>query len=386
MFEVAAASAKISQYNPFAIFASGLSQDEFAQQASDFKGTANSLYADINQIVDQLSDLASRDFGATNNIFEGLDDMFNLEGAVTNIDTSPITDAANEVQTSFLNSLELIDEINANAFTFDDTMAENAAMFWDNFEERGFTAYDNLQAGNQSFWEQWLEATQEALVNFDQLAAFTVESFSNRMGSAIESVIFDSQSRGDAFKGVMQGMARGVINALGQMAAQWLAYQAVQFFVGKAAASAGAAGLAANAQAASLMAGLNAFASTAAIPIVGPAAAPKAMGAALSVTQPMAYAIQGLAAASAVASYEGGGYTGYGARIGGMDGKGGKLAMLHPREKVIDLTRNQGGSVAPQISYVVNGADLSDDQIVRAIERSPKKIARALSRIQTRPM
>ena len=123
------------------------------------------------------------------------------------------------------------------------------------------------------------------------------------MGSAIESVVFDSQSLGEAFKGVMQGMARGVVNALGQMAAQWLAYKIVQMTVGKSTAVAGASGIAANAQAASLMAGLNAFQSTAAIPIVGPGMAPGAMSAALSVTQPMAYAIQGLAAASAVASY-----------------------------------------------------------------------------------
>ena len=389
MFEVAAASASLAKYSPFAGFFSGLSTDEIAQQAADFKGTANTLYADINKIVDQLSELDNPDFGSTNNIFEGMDDMFNLEGAVTNIDTSPITkqveEATKEVENSFLNSLSLIDEINASAFTFDESMAENAGMFWENFEERGFTAYENLTETSQSFWEQWLEATQGALVNFDQLAAFTVESFSNRMGSAIESVVFDSQSLGDAFKGVMQGMARGVVNALGQMAAQWLAYKIVQMTVGKSTAVAGSAGIAANAQAASLMAGLNAFQSTAAIPIVGPGMAPGAMSAALSVTQPMAYAIQGLAAASAVASYDGGGYTGSGARIGGMDGKGGKLAMLHPREKVIDLTRDQGASAAPQISYVVNGANLSDDQIVKAIERSPKKIVRALRRHQSRP-
>ncbi|MBL3809560.1 hypothetical protein [Alteromonas macleodii] len=392
IFELAAASATISQYNPFAIFASGLSQDEFAQQAADFKGTANSLYADINQIVDQLSELDNPDFGSTNNIFEGMGDMFNLEGAVTNIDTSPIKEvtkeveaATKEVENSFLNSLSLIDEINANAFTFDETMAENAGMFWDNFEERGFTAYQNLQEGNQSFWEQWLEASKNTLTNFDDLSAMTIESFSNKMGSALESVIFDSESLGDAFKGVMQGMARSVVNALGQMAAQWLAYKLVQLAIGKSTAVAGAAGLALNAQAQSLMAGLNAFASTAAIPVVGPPAAPAAMGAALAVTQPIAASISALTASAAIASYDGGGFTGSGARIGGMDGKGGKLAMLHPREKVIDLTRDQGAA-APQISYVVNGANLTDEQIVKAIERSPKKIARALRRIQSRPM
>jgi hypothetical protein len=42
-------------------------------------------------------------------------------------------------------------------------------------------------------------------------------------------------------------------------------------------------------------------------------------------------------------SFDGGGHTGYGARAGGLDGQGGFLAMLHPRERVYDETRNQGG-------------------------------------------
>ena len=289
-------------------------------------------------------------YGETGDIFKGLENPFDLSGAVTNIDTSPITkqveETTKEVEHSFLNSLALIDDINANAFNFDESMAENAGMFWDNFEERGFTAYENLQEGNQSFWDNWLAAAQNNLTSFDELSAFTIESFSNQMGNALESVIFDSESLGDAFKGVMQGMARSVVNALGQMAAQWLAYKLVQFAIGKSTAAAGAAGLALNAQAQSLMAGLNAFASTAAIPVVGPPAAPAAMGAALAVTQPIAASISALTASAAIASYDGGGFTGAGARIGGMDGKGGKLAMLHPREKVIDLTRGQGEGLA----------------------------------------
>lgn len=39
--------------------------------------------------------------------------------------------------------------------------------------------------------------------------------------------------------------------------------------------------------------------------------------------------------------FSGGGYTGSGPRSGGLDGKGGFLAMLHPRETVIDHTKGQ---------------------------------------------
>ena len=43
--------------------------------------------------------------------------------------------------------------------------------------------------------------------------------------------------------------------------------------------------------------------------------------------------------------FEGGGYTGSGARAGGLDGKGGFMAMLHPNETVIDHTKGQGAGV-----------------------------------------
>ena len=385
IFEVAAASAKFAKYNPFALLSSGMNQDEMQQQADNFKGTAQSLYDDINQLQDKLDELSNPKFGETDDIFKGLEDPFNLENAATNINTKPIEEAAAEVENSFLNSLSLIDDINANAFTFDEAMAENAGEFWANFEQSGFTAYENLQAGNQSFWEQWLEAAQTNLTSFDELSATTIESFSNQMGNALESVIFDSESLGDAFQGVMQGMARSVVNALGQMAAQWLAYQLVQMTIGKSTAVAGAAGMALNAQAQSIMAGLNAFASTAAIPIVGPPAAPAAMGAALSVTQPMAAAISALTTSAAVASYDGGGFTGSGARIGGMDGKGGKLAMLHPREKVIDLTRGQGEGTSINAPITINGGNLSPEEMLAKVNKLPKAFLRIIQSELSRP-
>ena len=40
-------------------------------------------------------------------------------------------------------------------------------------------------------------------------------------------------------------------------------------------------------------------------------------------------------------SFDGGGYTGMGGRSGGLDGKGGFMAMLHPQETVVDHSRGQ---------------------------------------------
>ncbi len=48
---------------------------------------------------------------------------------------------------------------------------------------------------------------------------------------------------------------------------------------------------------------------------------------------------------SAFPSLDGGGYTGNDPRTGGLDGKGGFMAMLHPRETVVDHTKGQGNGV-----------------------------------------
>jgi len=49
--------------------------------------------------------------------------------------------------------------------------------------------------------------------------------------------------------------------------------------------------------------------------------------------------------AVSVPSFKGGGYTGNAPRSGGLDGQGGFMAMLHPRETVIDHAKTSGGGV-----------------------------------------
>lgn len=56
------------------------------------------------------------------------------------------------------------------------------------------------------------------------------------------------------------------------------------------------------------------------------------------IKQPVAAPVGG-----AAPSFAGGGYTGYGARSGGVDGKGGFPAILHPNETVVDHTRGGSG-------------------------------------------
>jgi hypothetical protein len=54
--------------------------------------------------------------------------------------------------------------------------------------------------------------------------------------------------------------------------------------------------------------------------------------------------------AVSVPSFAGGGYTGNAPRSGGLDGQGGFMAMLHPRETVVDHARTGAGGGVPNIT------------------------------------
>lgn len=65
----------------------------------------------------------------------------------------------------------------------------------------------------------------------------------------------------------------------------------------------------------------------------------------------------GLFGGSKAPSFDGGGFTGYGSRSGGIDGRGGFPAILHPNETVVDHTRGQSaGGGDMNINIHVSGA------------------------------
>lgn len=75
-------------------------------------------------------------------------------------------------------------------------------------------------------------------------------------------------------------------------------------------------------------------------------------------------------AGQTIGSFEGGGSTGRGSRSGGMDSKGGFLAMLHPNETVIDHTKGSGGvTIVNNIDATGAGADV-EAKIRRAVDQS----------------
>lgn len=103
---------------------------------------------------------------------------------------------------------------------------------------------------------------------------------------------------------------------------------------------------------------------TAAMAMMGPAgvaAAPAMATAAIS----MGYVTAAMIAGQTLASFEGGGHVGGRSRSGGMDNKGGVLAMLHPNESVIDHTKGQSSGITIINNIDAGGAGADVDMKIR---------------------
>ncbi|MGH4704797.1 phage tail tape measure protein [Klebsiella pneumoniae] len=159
--------------------------------------------------------------------------------------------------------------------------------------------YYHESDGLRNDWESGISSAlsdfSDSSTDYYQQAADAMTSI---LGSATDSisehlydVISGTESMGEAIKGIFSDLGKSVIKALVDMAAQWIVYQGVQMLVNKSAQASAIPSMIANAQATALQAQLAAFASTAAIPIVGPGLAPAAMAAAAAITEPMVAAI-----------------------------------------------------------------------------------------------
>ncbi|MBX6133614.1 phage tail tape measure protein [Pseudomonas aeruginosa] len=156
-------------------------------------------------------------------------------------------------------------------------------------------AQSNWLDGVTSAWENYRDTATDYQQQAADFTTQTLDGLTSAVGDGIASMIMDGESLADVFKNIAQTMATSIINAFAQMAAQWLVYQAVQLVSGKAAQASAASTLIANAQATAFQAQLAAFASTAAIPIVGPLLAPAAAASAAGITAPM---VAGVAASA----------------------------------------------------------------------------------------
>ncbi|MEZ7179702.1 phage tail tape measure protein, partial [Pseudomonas mosselii] len=182
-------------------------------------------------------------------------------------------------------------DISQDLFDKETQLLSNALAARQELQNDYYSRLDEAQAnwmdGVTSAWENFADAA----TNYSAMAADATTSVLGSARSELSSFMSDvatgSEDAGDALMDMVTGFAKAGVQALADMAAQWLVYQAVQLLVGKTTQSTAGMGMVANAQSMSFQAQLNAYAATAAIPLVGPAMAPAAAAAAAMATAPM---------------------------------------------------------------------------------------------------
>lgn len=103
--------------------------------------------------------------------------------------------------------------------------------------QNGFAQYDAAIASPLNGWNAALANFQASAADVaGQTQSIFTNAFSNitsGVGSAFEAMALDGQTFGESATQVMRSLVGGVINGLGQMAAQWLINQGIQLAFGK---------------------------------------------------------------------------------------------------------------------------------------------------------
>ncbi|MCB5226196.1 phage tail tape measure protein [Alishewanella sp. 16-MA] len=138
----------------------------------------------------------------------------------------------------------------------------------------------------------WMNGASEAMQNYidnaRDIAGQTEEIFTKMFGGLEDAVVNFVKTGELSMRDLMASIAEDVIRMLVRIGIQKMATWAIDKLFGAAAAGSYFTAISGQATAMNFMAGLNAFASTAAIPVVGPGLAPAAMSAALAISSPLA--------------------------------------------------------------------------------------------------
>ena len=243
--------------------------------------------------------------------------------------------------------------------------------------------HEELAELNRTALDKYLVETQEAMANFDQVLVDMIEQFTTGFGNAFESAIFDAESLDEAFAGLAETIGRTAVNALGQFIAQYAVTKLMEKALDKTNQAGAAAMLSANAAAMVPQAALNAYASTAAIPIVGPALAPAAAGTAAAFAGALAASVTALASAGVAARALGGQVRAGQSYLVGERGPE-LLTMGNANGRIATNESMRGGSPGLVYSPTVNisgGATEQDRAIFAAQLRQQKaEIADLLAR------
>ncbi len=305
-------------------------------QASIEQGNADFLRA---QKEDQLRKVLEKKLSVEQDDFELQQKLEALKSRIETIQGNrliPERDKRNLLIAEYAKSNALIDERIAKLKQEQDVESDPAARFAirQKIESLGRERGENSTAISQNsvggfsndFGEQ-VKILRDGFVTIGQAAGNLVNVGFNGMVDQLTQAIVLTGNLSAAFNNLRMLLATEIVRAIVQMGAQWvathllmrgvsIAWNALLSALGWKRVAESNAQEAAKTPALATNAGLASAGSFGTSAVLGLAAL--------------------LALMAVVSGFEYGGYTGDGARSGGLDGKGGFLAMLHPQETVVD--------------------------------------------------
>lgn len=183
---------------------------------------------------------------------------------------------------------------------------------------------DALMVDVEPYSAPWIEAAND----IDGAFGSAFDSAASAAKFSIASMVTSGGKLQDVFSSVANTITGSLIGALVDMGIQWVKNQVLSQS-SNAAAAAGAA-----ATGTAIAASYAPAAAAASLATAGANSVPASAGMASTFA---------LSKSLSLASFDGGGSTGNGIRAGGVDGKGGFPAIVHPNEEVIDHHRGGGG-------------------------------------------
>ncbi len=145
------------------------------------------------------------------------------------------------------------------------------------------------------------DINRQSSTNYDAMWSQSFDRFAAGVGQATANALFQSQSLGEGLRNVVLAMGQQVIATLVEIGVKRMALTLLDKVATTSAAVGYVASITSQSAAQTAMAGLNAFASTAAIPVVGPALAPAAAAAATAAAGTMSAAAVAAASTGIVA-------------------------------------------------------------------------------------
>ncbi len=285
--------------------------------------------------------------------------------------------AQQQIERDYQRQLEQLNDQRSRGDINSDQYETELTMLQDSLEQR-LRMYEEYYARQEEMQGDWTNGATRALENYidsaKNIAGMTEDIIGNAF-SGLEDVLYDFVATGELKLGdLMRSIGQQVIQMLIRIGVQKTASFLLDKALGTAAATGYVTQVTGQALAGMNLAAINAFSSTAAIPIVGPFAAPAAAGAALAFTSPFV----GAAITAASSTLAGMAHSG----IDNIPSEG--TWLLDKGERVLSPRQNQdltqflstqspGGSRPVEVS--VNLSAVSHDDLLRMLSGRRAEIA-----------